>query len=110
MTESQGHTELPWAATTRKGNLDWVIYSENDPNIEIGQLFHDGTEFNETGEANANLIVTAVNTYPVVEGLVKALEGADEWLSGWASAEPYLTQIRAALSRFRSLQNGGANG
>ena len=34
-------------------------------------MFHDGTEFNETGEANTNLIVRSVNAIPV---LVKALE------------------------------------
>jgi hypothetical protein len=55
------HTPLPWAATTRQGSWDWVIYSTKDPNIEICQLFHDGTEDNETGEANAELIVRAVN-------------------------------------------------
>lgn len=60
---SEHHTPLPWAATTRQGSWDWVIYSTKDPNIEICQLFHDGTEDNETGEANADLIVKAVNSF-----------------------------------------------
>ena len=58
-----GHTPVPWAATTRRGSWDWVVYSVADPNIEICQPFHDGTEDSETGEANANLIVEAVNNH-----------------------------------------------
>ena len=34
--------------------------------------------------------------------LVDALEGAESWLEGWESAEPYLFAIRAALARVRS--------
>jgi hypothetical protein len=30
-----------------------------------------------------------------------ALEGAEEWLEGWASAEPYLSVITAALAKIR---------
>lgn len=29
----------------------------------------------------------------------RALEQAEEWLEGWASAEPYLSEIRAALTK-----------
>jgi Lar family restriction alleviation protein len=52
----------------------------------------------------------AVNTYPAVEGLVKALETSrqkhlDDGL--WESHET-IVMIDSALSRFRSLQNGGA--
>lgn len=54
-------TPRPWAATTRRGSWDWVVYSVADPNIEICQPFHDGTDDNPTGEANAALIVHAVN-------------------------------------------------
>jgi hypothetical protein len=48
---------------------------------------------------DAELIVRAVNAH---DTLVKALEGAEQWLSGWASAEPYLSEIRAALLRARA--------
>jgi hypothetical protein len=72
MTRDAGkHTPLPWAATTRQGSWDWVIYSANFPHLEICQPFHDDTEENPTGEANAALIVRAVNAH---EGLVKALK------------------------------------
>lgn len=71
-------TPRPWAATTRRGSWDWVVYSVADPNIEICQPFHDGTDDNPTGEANAALIVHAVNNIDRLtaerDGLRKALE------------------------------------
>lgn len=75
------HTPLPWAATTRKGSWDWVIYSTKDPNIEICQLFHDGTEDNETGEANAELIVQAVNAFARSPAAVELAQGAPATVS-----------------------------
>ncbi len=36
-----------------------------------------------------------------IAAAVKALEAAEEWLSGWASAEPYLTTIRITLSSLK---------
>lgn len=73
------------------------------------------------GTNHAHLIVTAVNTYPAVEGLVKALEDLvkineqhDDSISkiigkpvGWK--DNYLDNARSALSCFRSLQNGGVS-
>lgn len=59
MKSKPAFTAGPWAATTRQGSWDWVVYSVADPNIEICQPFHDGTEFNEEGEANAHLIAEA---------------------------------------------------
>lgn len=52
-------TPGPWATTTRQGSWDWVVYQVTDPNIEICQPFHDDTEENEIGEANARLIAAA---------------------------------------------------
>ena len=57
MSDAAKHTPGPWYATTRKGSWDWVV--AHGPLDEICQLFHDGTEFNETGEANARLIAAA---------------------------------------------------
>ncbi len=31
--------------------------------------------------------------------LLEACKAAEEWLSGWASAEPYIDQIRAAIAK-----------
>lgn len=55
------HTPLPWMASTRSGSWDWVLFQASNPNIEVCQMFHDATEFNETGEANVTLILEAVN-------------------------------------------------
>lgn len=55
------HIPGPWYATTRVGRepWDWVVASAADPNIEICQMFHDGTDENERGEANAKLVAAA---------------------------------------------------
>ena len=34
--------------------------------------------------------------------MLAALKGAEEWLSGWASAEPYIDVIRAAIAKAES--------
>jgi hypothetical protein len=68
-------------------------------------------------EAVNSAPVTAVNTYPAVEGLVEALDGALKYLrgsnplnmSGGHRNVDLREQIESALSRFRSLQNGGKN-
>jgi hypothetical protein len=63
-------TPGPWAATMRAGEpTDWVVYVPGTP-LEICQMFHDGTEDNEEGEANAAFIVKAVNNH---DALVEAL-------------------------------------
>ena len=56
------HTPGPWAATTRQGSWDWVVFQATNPNMEICQMFHDGTDENETGAANARLIAAAPET------------------------------------------------
>ena len=43
-------------------------------------------------DANARLIAAAPE-------LLAALKRAEEWLEGWASAEPYLLDIRTAIAR-----------
>lgn len=52
-------------------------------------------------KADARHIASARTAVPAlceeVIRLREALEGAAEWLEGWASAEPYLSTIRAAL-------------
>ena len=44
-----------------------------------------------TQEANARLIAAAPT-------MLEALKKAEQWLSGWASAEPYIDEIRAAIA------------
>jgi hypothetical protein len=61
-------------------------------------------------EANANLIAeaftvaheTGLTPRQLAEQraeLLTACKSAEEWLSGWASAEPFLTTIRAAIAK-----------
>lgn len=102
------HTPGPWACTTRQGSWDWVVYSASDPNIEVCQMFHDGTHFNEVGEANARLIAAAPD-------LLAALELALCELSASANQLTYLGRnvspdgsvsraIEAARSALRAAQ------
>lgn len=63
MADKTNWTPGPWAVVNRVKSWDWVVYSEKNPNDEICQPFHDGTEFNEIGEANAHLIAAAPELY-----------------------------------------------
>jgi hypothetical protein len=71
------YTPGPWACTTRQGSWDWVVYKADDPNIEICQLFHDGTEFNDLGEANANLISAAPDLYATAAHLLDMIDAQE---------------------------------
>lgn len=81
----QAHTKGPWSAGNRQ--------VEADDGTLICSL--SGWKNEGVSKANARLIAAAPD-------LLKACEAAEEWLSGWASAEPYLTTIRAALSAARA--------
>jgi hypothetical protein len=83
--------------TTRRGSWDWVVYCEADSNIEICQPFHDGTEMNETGEANARLIAAAPD---LLEALRELVEPADEVCRehGWPLASRW-DKARAAIAK-----------
>ncbi len=70
---------------------------QDEPNPFAGMSFDECAELltkSLTRDAAERDRLLAVNAE-----LVEALEGAEEWLSGWASAEPYLSSIRAALAR-----------
>ena len=69
-------TPGPWAATTRRGSWDWVVYCASDPNHEVCQTFHDGTDDNELGEANARLIAAAPDLLDHLKRLVRFAEDA----------------------------------
>jgi len=47
-------------------------------------------------DANANFIILACNSH---SDMLEALRRAEEWLSGWMSAEPYIETIRAAIAK-----------
>lgn len=94
----QAHTPGPWVV----GGSNSRMILRDIPGMCDG---HDGYSVAVTTShsllsesealANARLIAAAPD-------LLKACEAAEEWLSGWASAEPYLTTIRAALSSARA--------
>lgn len=46
--------------------------------------------------ANAAFIAHTENCH---NDMLAALKKAEEWLSGWASAEPYIGEIRAAINK-----------
>ena len=69
----------------------WKVNEDIDVVDDTGRMIAE--VFNPSGmlSSNAALIAAA----PV---MLEALEGAAEWLSGWASAEPYLAKIQAAIA------------
>lgn len=101
-----------------EGRLLWC--GSISPNVAIGEYRGDIARVqsaahidgisNEEAEANAAFIADAFNVTHETgltprqlaeqhAELSAALEQAEKWLSGWASAEPYLETIRAALSK-----------
>jgi hypothetical protein len=123
----KGHTELPWSLNPHHPRL--INGGPNHREVAKTSFGADGELAENT--ANANLIVAAVNTYPAVERLVKALEDwlhyAEDNLSEFDMPEDdcdgerlcprcvsagcirlKIQTARSALSRFRSL-HGGAN-
>lgn len=77
-------TPGPWGTTTRQGSWDWVVFSKADPNIEICQMFHDDTEFNETGEANSRLVAAAPDMLALLLVMREAYE--DQPIVAWKGA------------------------
>lgn len=57
----------------------------------VSNFLHDHSS-REENEANAKLIAAAPE-------MLDALLNAKEWLSGWASAEPYLSEIEAVIAK-----------
>lgn len=95
VTSSLSHTPGPWDLTTRRGSWDWVVFQAANPNIEICQPFHDGTEDNELGEANARLIAAAPD-------LLAALKGAQRIVERDFPNGTVAVDIRAAISKATS--------
>ncbi len=128
MAEGKGHTELqPAYCFPIRASRKHLFVSDAQMRVIAEMADRPDREF------WAKHIVTAVNTYPAVEGLVKALEDwlyyAEENLSEFDYEDCHAEKLchqcessgcinlkirnaRSALSRFRfrSLQNGGANG
>ena len=99
MTQSK-HIKGPWGCTTRQGSWDWVVFSEADPNIEICQMFHDGTDMNEVGEANARLCASA----PDMLAALKWAESAIAPFSKEPAEKSGMSLIRRAIAKAEGRQ------
>lgn len=98
MTDAK-HTPGPWSITTRQGSWDWVVFQQADPNIEICQPFHDDTEENETGEANARLISAAPELYAGLSDALRMLE-AVRYTTGLGKKQlERIEKAKAALAK-----------
>jgi len=62
-----------------------------------------GVGLDDEDRANAYLIAAAPE-------LLEACRKAEEWLSGWASADPYIDVIRAAIARATGQADKGGAG
>jgi hypothetical protein len=87
------HTSGPWALD-KSGWAPWpeavgVVGPDNEP-------IAWATQFAGDAAANAAMIVSAVNSHA---DMLAALKMAEEWLSTWASADPYIGYIRAAIAK-----------
>lgn len=63
------HTPGNWILAKRLGSWHWLVAVE-DTNLEICQMFHDGTPENETGEANAKLCSAAPDMAEALKALI----------------------------------------
>ena len=85
------HTVGPWEYDAESAQViapkcgyQWV---KGAPVVaEVGPM-----DYSEQSE-NGRLIAAAPE-------LLEALKAAEEWLAGWASAEPYISRIRSAIAK-----------
>lgn len=102
MASSVKHTAGPWTFSARHPlNACAEVYADDGCTSIATCCGGDDAERDEqtgvwgpqpTRNANARLIAAAPD-------MLDALKGAEEWLSGWASAEPFLTTIRTAIAK-----------
>lgn len=88
------HTPGPWIVDP---NHPQDISPADDLRLGVASICNsdniDGRwVFAEVSKANAALIAAAPE-------MLEALLDAKEWLSGWASAEPYLSKIEAIIAK-----------
>jgi len=90
------HSPAPWH--TRKDTywqngeppfFNVSIHTNDGERDQVALVSHETLEI---AQANARLIAVAPE-------MLEALEQAEEWLSGWASAEPYIDDIQAAIAK-----------
>ena len=99
--DNMKNTPAPWAATTRQGSWDWVVFRQDEPNIEICQMFHDGTEFNEEGKANSFLVASAPDLLEACELIVLFCEKDGKPVDGFRFREG-IAKARAAIAKCKT--------
>jgi hypothetical protein len=83
------HTQGPWVATAQASANFYTILTGNK---WLASVQFNGELMEAKQEANARLIAAAPE-------LLEACKKAEEWLEDWASAEPYMSVIRAAIAK-----------
>lgn len=94
------HTPGPWDFCGL--NKRWGIYPASAVNDGIDYFIATTRQisFPEREKANARLMAASPK-------LLEACKAAEEWLSGWASASPYIEVIRAAIQEAEGPIAGG---
>lgn len=89
------HTPLPWMVAERRSpaGVFWDTLIRNADGDPVASVLFAGYS-EKTAQANAELIVRAVNAH---EDLVKALEDQEEFLDGWLQT----TKLAAADEEYR---------
>lgn len=100
------HTPGPWeVGGGEKGGEPGYVYCDNDLGSAVAIVFgipalRWSVFPREEEEANARLIAASPK-------LLEACKAAEEWLSGWVSASPYIEVIRAAIQEAEGPIAGG---
>lgn len=84
------HTPGPWRCEGPDDFHDFNILHNGD-SLAVAAVVSNMRDLPQI-TANANLIAAAPE-------MLEALLDAKEWLSGWASAEPYLSEIEAVIAK-----------
>lgn len=105
------HTSGPWVAGEPDGSYHDVIriYAETDTDREkpIAVCFQQNSAIMEVIRGATNKTTVAAKNAALISAapdMLAALKGAEEWLKGFASAEPYLTVIQDAILKAEAAQ------
>jgi hypothetical protein len=89
------------------GSVEPESLPDPDPSaliVRLTQLSQPPYDSGVFGGPMAKAAAMLAKQAQVVEQKNAALRAAEEWLSGWASAEPYLSVIRGALSAIATMR------
>ena len=88
-----------------------IVELVTDELLAHGEFSSSGNNRSNAREA-ARAVIGIINERSGVQNgdavnadLLEACKGAAEWLSGWASAEPYLSRLEGAIARASALSS-----